>query len=137
MSSINDPALHADPTPGTDPPVLITSGRTAWFPPSDGSTSTGSSYPDEDSRRWRNAAGQLPGRDRGNVGICLSGGGVRSAAIALGALQQLRTESLGPHSASEPKTVLGEARYLVSVSGGGSTRRIPAGAPRAPRHGVN
>jgi hypothetical protein len=44
----------------------------------------------------------------GDVGICLSGGGVRSASVALGALQKLRTP-------------LKHARYLVSVSGGGYT----------------
>ena len=42
------------------------------------------------------------------LGICLSGGGVRSASVALGALQSLRDE-------------LKQARYLVSVSGGGYT----------------
>jgi hypothetical protein len=42
------------------------------------------------------------------VGFCLSGGGVRSASFALGALQTLRKELL-------------EARYLISVSGGGYT----------------
>ncbi|EWT01312.1 phospholipase [Intrasporangium oryzae NRRL B-24470] len=41
-------------------------------------------------------------------GVCLSGGGVRSASVALGALQVLRTE-------------LRAARYLVSISGGGYT----------------
>ncbi len=49
-----------------------------------------------------------PGRAPGRVGICVSGGGVRSACLALGALQELR-------SAGE----LGRADYLVSVSGGG------------------
>lgn len=42
------------------------------------------------------------------VGICLSGGGVRSASVALGAMQAMRTE-------------LRNARYLASVSGGGYT----------------
>ena len=44
----------------------------------------------------------------GGVGVCLSGGGVRSASVALGAMQSLRA-------------VLQRARYLVSVSGGGFT----------------
>jgi len=44
----------------------------------------------------------------GPLGICLSGGGVRSASVALGALQSLRED-------------LKKARYLVSVSGGGYT----------------
>ena len=42
------------------------------------------------------------------VGICLSGGGVRSASVALGAMQSLSEE-------------LRSAKYLVSVSGGGYT----------------
>ncbi|MGR7026296.1 hypothetical protein [Geodermatophilus sp. URMC 62] len=46
---------------------------------------------------------------RGPVsGFCLSGGGIRSASVALGALQSLRP-------------ALRRARYLVSVSGGGYT----------------
>ncbi len=46
---------------------------------------------------------------RGPVaGFCLSGGGIRSASFALGALQELRSE-------------LVRASYLVSVSGGGFT----------------
>lgn len=43
----------------------------------------------------------------GRVGICCSGGGVRSAAYNLGALQVLREED-----------VLKEAQYLSAVSGG-------------------
>ena len=46
----------------------------------------------------------------GGTGICVSGGGIRSASVALGALQALRTEK-----------VLSEVNYLVSVSGGGYT----------------
>ncbi|EID56101.1 patatin-like phospholipase family protein [Saccharomonospora xinjiangensis] len=42
------------------------------------------------------------------TGFCLSGGGIRAASVALGALRTLREELLG-------------ARYLVSVSGGGFT----------------
>ena len=49
-------------------------------------------------------------------GICLPGGGIRSATVALGALQSLQT------LASKAKqTELGRIRYLVSVSGGGYT----------------
>jgi hypothetical protein len=44
--------------------------------------------------------------DRAVVGFCLSGGGIRSGSVALGALQTLRSE-------------LVRADYLVSVSGGG------------------
>lgn len=42
------------------------------------------------------------------VGICLSGGGIRSASVALGALQSLNL-------------ALRKAKYVVSVSGGGYT----------------
>jgi hypothetical protein len=67
-------------------------------------------------RRW--AAGyQVPGiedelkaRPKGEprIGFCVSGGGIRSASVAMGALQGLRPQLL-------------KARYLTSVSGGGYT----------------
>jgi hypothetical protein len=47
------------------------------------------------------------GRPPAEVGICASGGGIRSASVTLGALQALQRD------------VLSKARYLVSVSGGG------------------
>ena len=56
---------------------------------------------------WRNAGRVPPGRPPAEVGICASGGGIRSASVTLGALQAMR------------KDVLSRARYLVSVSGGG------------------
>ncbi len=66
-------------------------------------------------QRWK-AAYNVPGltaetladdaSDR--VGVCLSGGGVRSASLAMGFLQTMRQE-------------LRDARYLVSISGGGYT----------------
>jgi hypothetical protein len=46
----------------------------------------------------------------GGIGICVSGGGIRSASVTLGALQALQAQE-----------VLGKAAYLVSVSGGGYT----------------
>ena len=49
-------------------------------------------------------------------GICLSGGGIRSATVALGALQSLQAVSPKAKQAE-----LGRIRYLVSVSGGGYT----------------
>jgi patatin-like phospholipase len=56
-------------------------------------------------------AKQLPGLieepERRRIGICLSGGGIRSAAFNLGALQILRE-----------REVLKEADYLTAVSGG-------------------
>ncbi|GGS07845.1 hypothetical protein GCM10010252_53470 [Streptomyces aureoverticillatus] len=60
--------------------------------------------------RWRTRALPLPGREAAAVGICVSGGGIRSASVTLGALQALRAGG-----------VLARARYLVSVSGGGYT----------------
>ncbi|HJQ48042.1 MAG TPA: hypothetical protein VJ870_17240 [Amycolatopsis sp.] len=56
------------------------------------------------ARGYRVPAEQPPGE----TGFCLSGGGIRAASVAMGALQTLRTQLLG-------------ARYLVSVSGGGYT----------------
>ncbi|MFD9794295.1 hypothetical protein ACFWXK_25470 [Streptomyces sp. NPDC059070] len=51
----------------------------------------------------------VPGvRENARLGFCVSGGGIRSACVTLGALQALRP-------------ALREARYLVSVSGGGYT----------------
>jgi hypothetical protein len=48
-----------------------------------------------------------PGRDEEpRIGICCSGGGVRSASFNLGALQELRP------------TILQKAKYLAAVSGG-------------------
>jgi Patatin-like phospholipase len=44
---------------------------------------------------------------KGRIGICCSGGGIRSASYNLGALQVLREEG-----------VLGEAEYISAVSGG-------------------
>lgn len=81
-------------------------------PQSDGRASAASAHPQH--ARWTRGYA-VPGmtnatlRDlRPVVGFCLSGGGVRSASVALGAVQSLRRELL-------------TARYLVSVSGGGYT----------------
>ncbi len=63
--------------------------------------------PGEAQARWRNAGRVPPGRPPAEVGICASGGGIRSASVTLGALQALQRD------------VLSRARYLVSVSGGG------------------
>lgn len=68
----------------------------------------------DDRTRWRNAY-NVPGMDgidarhKKNeevIGVCLSGGGIRSASVALGALQTMATQ-------------LRSAQFLVSVSGGG------------------
>ena len=52
--------------------------------------------------------GYLEEPDEDKLGICTSGGGIRSAAFCLGALQTLRASN-----------DLGRARYLACVSGGG------------------
>jgi hypothetical protein len=83
-----------------------------------GGATTSATGGTSDEPRWRRAYNvpgvtddQLVGRGgkaRDVVGFCLSGGGIRSASVAMGALQTLREQLL-------------EARYLVSVSGGGYT----------------
>lgn len=50
----------------------------------------------------------------GEIGICLSGGGIRSASFALGAIRALQRAAPG-----EAKSVWEGARYLSTVSGGG------------------
>ncbi|MBK1782823.1 patatin-like phospholipase family protein [Prauserella sp. ASG 168] len=73
---------------------------------------------DPEATRWRDAY-TVPGVDPDAVsrrfaegthttGVCLSGGGIRAASVAMGALQSLRAELLS-------------SDYLVSVSGGGYT----------------
>ncbi|MEN3361165.1 MAG: hypothetical protein V7637_5147 [Mycobacteriales bacterium] len=77
----------------------------------------GRSLPRADPHRWApgevvpgRRGGPPPGRTFGGKGICVSGGGIRSACVALGALQVLQREG-----------ELSDADYLVSVSGGGYT----------------
>ena len=60
--------------------------------------------------RWAQGFASPSERRDDTTGICVSGGGIRSASVALGALQALR----------ETKA-LDRAAYLVSVSGGGYT----------------
>jgi len=60
--------------------------------------------------RWAQGFASPSGPAGGETGVCVSGGGIRSATVALGALHALREEG-----------VLGKAEYLVSVSGGGYT----------------
>ncbi len=61
--------------------------------------------PEPDSRRAETPPGWKP--DPTRVGICCSGGGIRSAAYSLGALQRLQQDG-----------VLQKADYLSAVSGG-------------------
>jgi len=60
--------------------------------------------------RWAEGFAAPSHRVESKTGVCVSGGGIRSAAVALGALHALREEG-----------VLDQAEYLVSVSGGGYT----------------
>ena len=60
--------------------------------------------------RWAQGFASPSERDEDAVGVCVSGGGIRSATVALGALNALREAG-----------VLTKANYLVSVSGGGYT----------------
>ena len=111
------PALDPEPCPpiGTGHAVLSPTAR--------------------DRRAW---AWSVPGLDPAElatrrattpvVGFCVSGGGIRSASVTLGALQGLRSR-------------LVRARYLTSVSGGGYTvgalqmalQPLPADAPEGDR----
>jgi hypothetical protein len=85
---------------------------------------------------WKQNA-HLPGPPkRETTGVCLSGGGIRSASVALGALQALRE----PRSALDGSglTELAQTEFIVSVSGGGYTAgayqlalRGPDGSGRA------
>ena len=60
--------------------------------------------------RWAQGFASPSARPKDAVGICVSGGGIRSGTVALGALQALREAG-----------ILRKADYLVSVSGGGYT----------------
>ena len=89
-----DPTLIAAPPPERPTPIELTLVRK-------GAGNSATSHWEED---WK----VPPGRPPAQIGICVSGGGVRSASVTLGALQSLR--QCGQ---------LARARYLVSVSGGG------------------
>lgn len=70
----------------------------------------------ERARWWRGynvpqCGHEHPGIHEQPTGICLSGGGIRAASVAMGALQ----------SPEFRERVVPAARYLVSVSGGGFT----------------
>jgi hypothetical protein len=77
--------------------------------PPTGDSGTESGVPKDSALyRWRTRAYELPDRGPAESGFCVSGGGIRSAAVTMGALQALRRQLL-------------RSRYLVSVSGGGYT----------------
>jgi hypothetical protein len=90
--------------PAADFAALRSGGRSVEPPPAI-IDDTGASFPDP----WAPAVtmSQLQ-REGGEIGICVSGGGIRAATVTLGALQSLRRHG-----------ILSRARYLVSVSGGG------------------
>ncbi|MEK2490756.1 hypothetical protein WN990_14465 [Kitasatospora purpeofusca] len=101
----------AGATPGPDPP---TAAGPPLIPPWPVLTARGGRWPPGPRvhgpltrhTRWHNAARVPPGREHAQLGFCVSGGGIRSACVTLGALQALRPW-------------LKRARYLVAVSGGG------------------
>jgi hypothetical protein len=80
-------------------------GRTQVEPPPTVIDAAGEPFPNP----WaRPVTMSRLGRESGQLGICVSGGGIRAATVTLGALQSLRRHG-----------ILARARYLVSVSGGG------------------
>ena len=90
------PPLIEQAADGSDPPPCV---QDWWKALSAGSRT-----------RWAQGFASPSDRPDDAVGICVSGGGIRSASVALGALQGLRK-----------KEVLDKTTYLVSVSGGGYT----------------
>nr|BEK69417.1 hypothetical protein KPHV_66440 [Kitasatospora purpeofusca] len=102
----------AGASPGPDPPTAA--AGPPLIPPWPVLTARGGRWPPGPRAhgpltrhaRWHNAARVPPGREHARLGFCVSGGGIRSACVTLGALQALRPW-------------LKRARYLVAVSGGG------------------
>ncbi|MEV6550339.1 hypothetical protein AB0M57_16740 [Streptomyces sp. NPDC051597] len=96
---------HAPSTPELVPPWPVMEADGRFWP-------SGVAHPRTEpgvvSAHWRYHSTTAPGRDHAELGFCVSGGGIRSATVTLGALQALRRS-------------LRQARYLVSVSGGGYT----------------
>ncbi|MFK8907128.1 hypothetical protein [Streptomyces sp. YS-3] len=96
---------HAPATPDLVPPWPVVEADGRFWP-------TGVAHPHTEpgvaSAHWRYHSTTAPGRDHAELGFCVSGGGIRSATVTLGALQALRRS-------------LRQARYLVCVSGGGYT----------------
>ncbi|MFD0362990.1 hypothetical protein ACFQZZ_16220 [Nocardia sp. GCM10030253] len=81
-----------------------------------------------DQARWRKAYDvpnvnprairEVYDDNKHTTAVCLSGGGIRSACVALGAMQIFAKT---PRSKVNSSTVLGDAKYVISVSGGGYT----------------
>jgi hypothetical protein len=94
--------------PATGDPQHAVAAPGAGDPPGNGSKRTPAD--DKVDRSVHEELWLPSGRKLHGKGICVSGGGIRSACVALGALQALQREK-----------ELKEADYLVSVSGGGYT----------------
>lgn len=75
-----------------------------------------SEHADADERAWH-LAYNVPGSGKhaGGTALCLSGGGVRSACVAMGAMQVFSSQQL-PGS---DRKLLDDFSYIISVSGGG------------------
>ncbi|WP_406206454.1 hypothetical protein OH807_32855 [Kitasatospora sp. NBC_01560] len=134
--------LRGRPEPADDPAAARGAGGPAGagpalVPPWPVATARGRHWPPgrrphpplDHQARWRNGAVVPPGREHARLGFCVSGGGIRSACLTLGALQELRPW-------------LKQARYLVSVSGGGYTvgalqLALSDSAPGSPVHAVS
>lgn len=87
--------------------------------------------PNETEHAWRDAY-FVPGADellttengaaRTATALCLSGGGIRSGCVAMGAMQTLSREPVGDEPARwADAPLLDEFDYIISVSGGGYT----------------
>lgn len=83
-----------------------------------------------DTTRW-----PPPDRTPPDFGICLSGGGIRSAAFSLGALSALEETPVDDPGPNSSAGLLGQADAISSVSGGGyaaAAWRIAVGPEAGP-----
>ncbi|MFD8756538.1 hypothetical protein ACFV0O_37000 [Kitasatospora sp. NPDC059577] len=122
------PRPHLPPSKATPAPALTPATPTPPAPALTVAPPAPQAGPDRHAH-WRDAARVPPGREPAELGFCVSGGGIRSACVTLGALQSLRPW-------------LKRARYLVSVSGGGYTvgalqLALSDSAPDSPVHAVS
>ena len=104
------PRPEAAPPSTTDPQADIESNwRRAYFVPGA-----------DDLLTEKDADGQ--GVARTATALCLSGGGIRSGCVAMGAMQTLSREPAGGEPARWGNApLLDEFDYIISVSGGGYT----------------